>query len=416
MLQRIVIVGAGQAACELAFSLRKEGFSGTITIVGQEAYPPYQRPPLSKAFLAGTASLESLYLRPLSSYDKAGIELRLGASVVSIDRSGKLLHLADGAALAYDKLVLATGGEARQLTGLESVSASVFSLRSIDDILHLRSAFLPDRHLLLIGGGYVGLEVAAVAVAQGLKVTLVENAPRLLARVAAPEISAFYATLHQTRGVDIRLNTSIVTAETASSGVGVSVSLSDGTTVVANMIVVGVGLVPNVTLASAAGLAVDDGIVIDEHTRTSDPDIMAIGDCANHYNAFAGRRMRIESVQNAIEQARVAAANLCGKPDSLSITPWFWSDQYHLKLQMAGLSHGYDQAVMRGQMASESFMCFYLKQGKLIAADAINRPADFMHARRLIGTGRLFHPALLADETIPLKLLAAENKPDAVSL
>lgn len=414
MSQRVVIVGAGQAACEVAFSLRKEGFAGAIMVLGQESYPPYQRPPLSKSFLAGTASLDSLYLRPLSSYDKAGIELRLGVSVVSIDRRNKLLHLADASSLAYDKLILATGGEARQLAGLECAAASVYSLRSIDDILHLRAAFLPDRHLLIIGGGYVGLEVAAIAVAQGLKVTLVESAPRLLARVAAPEISAFYTSLHQTRGVDIRLDTGVTAVAAASAGDGVSVSFSDGTMVAANMIVVGIGLVPNVTLAEAAGLAVDDGIVIDEHTRTSDPDIMAIGDCANHYNAFAGRRMRIESVQNAIEQARVAAANLCGRPDMLSITPWFWSDQYHLKLQMAGLSHGYDQVVMRGQMASESFMCFYLKQGKLIAADAINRPADFMHARRLLGSGRLFLPALLADETIPLKSLAAENKPDVI--
>jgi 3-phenylpropionate/trans-cinnamate dioxygenase ferredoxin reductase subunit len=398
----IVIAGGGHAASELAICLRQEGHTGRIVLVGEEPWLPYQRPPLSKAYLSGQASRASLALRSREAYDRAGVELRLGSRVECIERATRQVVLADGTVLGYGQLALALGGRARALAVPGAAAAMVHTLRGIADIDRLRPAFVAGRRIVIIGGGYVGLEVAAVAVAAGLAVTLVEAAGRLLERVAAPAISAFCQRVHADAGVDIRTGVGVVSIERG-PGDGALVCCSDGTRIEADLVVAGIGLVPNTELAAAAGLEVGDGILVDEFTRTSDPAIVAIGDCANHPNAHAGRRLRVESVQNALEMARCAAATLCGKRKPCHIVPWFWSDQYHLKLQMAGLARDDDQAVLRGSFESDSFIRLYLRAGRLVAVDAVNRPAEFLHARRLIGQGAAPDPARLADDSMALK-------------
>ncbi|MDO9599040.1 MAG: FAD-dependent oxidoreductase [Azoarcus sp.] len=402
-----MVVGGGHAAGELAVSLRQEGYTGRILIVGAESHLPYQRPPLSKAFLSGKVAQEGLAIRPAVSYEKAAIDLSLSTKIVRIDRAGSFAVSANGEEIPYDRLVLATGGRARQLTVPGWNGRGVFSLRTIDDVLRIRREFKPGRRLVIIGAGYVGLEVAAVAIQCGLHVTVLEAAERVLARVVAPQLSAFYEQVHRRAGVEIRTGTEVVSidAETVGTLGLLNLRCSDGTALGADLVLVGIGLVPNTELAEAAGLDVDNGIVVDEFARSSDPKILAIGDCANHFNEFAGRRMRLESVQNAIELARTAAATLCGKVRPYRVIPWFWSDQYHLKLQMAGLSHGYQEMVLRGTFESESFICFYLQGGRVIAADAVNRPADFMHTKRLIAEGGTSLSAhALADESCSLKI------------
>jgi len=417
--QTVVIVGAGHAAGELASALRQEGFSGRILVIGEEAHLPYQRPPLSKAYLAGQITADSLYLKPQSTYDRAQIDVQLNTRVASIDRAAKCVVLEDGHKIRYDKLVLTTGGRVRRLPTPGADSAETMSnfhyVRNIDDIDRLRHHFEHGFRLVIIGGGYIGLEVAAVAQKRGLRVTVLEALPRVLARVTAPELSAFYERIHREAGVDVRTSVQITGFEFDASRDAVSaVTLGDGTRLPADVVVAGIGLIPNVELAQAAGLTVDNGIVVDEFTRTSDPDIYAAGDCTNHPSALYGRRIRLESVPNAVEQARVAAATICGKPKPYNAVPWFWSDQYSLKLQMVGLSQGYDQFVLRGSTSGTSFSAFYLQQGKIIAADAVNRPPEFMIAKRLVTEGAVIDPKLLADESVPLKSLlpsAAGAKP-----
>lgn len=399
----VLIIGAGQAGGELAGMLRQQGFAGSIVLVGDEPYLPYRRPPLSKTFLSGEATLESLFLKPQAIYEKHHIECRFGTGVESLDRAAHRVRLFDGTAIDYGRLVLATGGRPRRLSLPGAEHPNVHYVRTIADILKLKEQFAADKRLVIIGGGYIGLEAASVGVKKGLNVTVVEALPRVLARVTAPEISAFYERVHRSRGVDVR------------TGVGVhgfegdpqveTVVLADGTRLPADIVIVGIGLIPNTELAEAAGLAISNGIVVDLQARTSDPDIYAIGDCSQHENAFYGRSMRLESVPNAIEQARVAAAAIVGKPASYSAVPWFWSDQYELKLQMVGLSQGYDRLVVRGDISGESFCAFYLKDGVVISADAVNRPQEFMLAKKLVAERVQADPAQLADEAIALKSL-----------
>lgn len=403
--ESVVIAGAGHAAGELATSLRQQGWAGSIIMAGEETHLPYQRPPLSKGLLAGEAEIESLYLKPRETYEKANVEMLLGVRVERIDRASKSVSLSDGRTLTYTRLVLATGGRARHLSipGSEGKPRNLHYLRTIDDVLRIRAQFREGARLVIVGGGYIGLEVAAVAIKRGLKVTLLEALPRVLARVTAPEISAFYETVHRAAGVDIRTGAMLEKLELDAEGSVAAVACTDGTRHPADLVIAGIGLVPDTGLAEAAGLAVDNGILVDEFCRTSDPDIFAAGDCANHMNGLAGRRLRLESVPNALEQARTAAACICGVMKPYDPVPWFWSDQYDLKLQMVGLSQGYDRFVLRGDPDKRSFSAFYLKQGMLIAADTVNRPQDFMIARRLVGRQRAIDPALLADEALPLK-------------
>ena len=403
--ETVVIVGAGQAGCEAAFALRQQQFAGRIVLVGEEPLLPYRRPPLSKAFLAGEVAAESLLIRGAAQYETQKIETRLGTRVVGIDRAGKTITLADGETLPYTQLVLATGGRLRRLPLPGADKPNVHGIRTVADVEKLKADFAPGRRLVVIGGGYIGLEAAAVAIKCRLQVTVVEALPRVLARVAVPELSAFYQAMHAKRGV--RIVTGVGISALEGGDTVETLVLANGERLPADVVIVGIGIVPNTELAEAAGLAVDNGIVVDAHACTSDAAIYAVGDCAQHDNGFLARRLRLESVPHAMEHARTAAAAIAGKPAPYSAMPWFWSDQYELKLQMAGLADGHDQRVVRGQLDQESFCVFYLKDGAVISADAVNRPQEFAVAKQLVAQRKVVDAALLADEAAPLKNLLA---------
>jgi 3-phenylpropionate/trans-cinnamate dioxygenase ferredoxin reductase subunit len=403
----IVIVGGGQAGAEAATLLRQNRFDGRIALIGAERELPYMRPPLSKAFLAREIGKEALIYKAAAAYEKAGIEMRLGVSVERIDRHAKLLRLDGNETLGYDKLIIATGGRARVLPVPGADLRNIFYLRTIADVEALQPRMEAGQRLVIVGGGYIGLEAAAVAVKRGLAVTVLESAPRVLARVTAPSLSSFYERVHREAGVDIRTGVTVSGfAPLGGDGPVGRVQCKGGETFAADFVLIGIGLVPNTGLAEQAGLDVGDGIVVDAESRSSDPGIYAIGDCAMHaHHGFLGGKIRLESVPNALEQARAAAASITGRPIPEAAAPWFWSDQYDLKLQMVGLSDGYDELAVRGSMESSSFIAFYLKEGTVIAADAVNRPGDFMAAKRIIGE-RMMIPALrLKDEALPLKAL-----------
>lgn len=400
----IVVIGAGQAGAELCAELRRQGYVGKLTLIGEEAWPPYKRPPLSKAYLSGSVTEEALYVLSPGQLQRHGIEFVGGIRAHRIDRERRQVELADGRCIAYDKLALTTGGRARPLTVPGAELANVQLLRTMADVQAVRPQLIPGRRLVIVGGGFIGLEAAAVAVKLGLQVTVLEGLDRVLARVTAPAVSHFFERVHREAGVQL------LTGAQVSAFIGAehvqAVQLQDGTLLPADCVLVGVGLIPNVELAQAAGLEVENGIVVDECARCSDPDIVAAGDCANHPSEYAGRRLRLESVQNALEQARVAAHTLLGRPRAHRSIPWFWSDQYDLKLQMVGLSTGYDQMLLRGDPGQRrDFAAFYLRRGRLIAVDAVNRPQEFMLAKKLVAAGVTPDPVALADESLPLKLL-----------
>jgi len=406
----IVVVGAGQATAEMVTAMRHGGYTGRIQVIGAEPFLPYQRPPLSKAYLSGEMTTENLRLRAPATYEKAGVEFLLDTRVEKIDRPRKHVLLSNGRNLPYKRLVLNVGGYARPLSFEGAPHPSRLSnfhyVRTIADIDRLRGQFTHGARLVIIGGGYIGLEVAAVAVKMALRVTVLESAPRVLARVTVPELSAFYERTHRTAGVDVRTDTIIDRVELDSNGQAIeSILCRDGRRVEADLVVAGVGLLPHIELATDAGLAVDNGIVVDEFCRTSDPDIFSAGDCTNHPNLFYGRRVRLESVPNAIEQGRTVAATLCGQQRPYASVPWFWSDQYALKLQMVGLSQGHDQLIVRGSMDTNSFAIFYLQAGHVIAADAVQRPQEFMVAKRLIAERIPPDPVKLANDAVPIKTL-----------
>ncbi|HEY1077765.1 MAG TPA: FAD-dependent oxidoreductase [Fontimonas sp.] len=401
----VVIIGGGQAGGEVASELRKLGFDGRVIILGDEAFLPYKRPPLSKAYLAGTMSEEQLYTMQAASLEKANIEYRGGMAVAHVDRGAKTVALTDGTTLAYDHLVFATGGRPRPMPVAGAELQNIFLFRSITDVQKIRTQCAPGKRVAIVGGGFIGLEAAAVLLKQGLKVTVLEGLPRVLARVTCPEVSAFFERMHREAGVDLRTGVQVSGFE--GEGVVERVRLGDGSALDTDFVVVGIGLIPNVELAIAAELTVDNGIVVDQFARTDDPFIYAAGDCTNHPSDFLGRRVRLESVQNAMEQGRAAARNIMGRNEPYQNVPWFWSDQYDLKLQMVGVSAGYDQMVMRGDPATQrNFAVFYLKEGRIIAADAISRPQDFMFAKKLVAAGAVIDPAQLADDSVPMKTIA----------
>jgi 3-phenylpropionate/trans-cinnamate dioxygenase ferredoxin reductase subunit len=400
----VVIVGAGQAASQLTASLRGEGFAGAITIVGEEPYIPYQRPPLSKAFLAGELARERLFIKPDEFYTEAKCKLVLNTRAVAIDRTRKTVKLADGHELAYSLLALTTGSRVRKLALPGADLPGVFYLRGIADVEQLQARVAPGKRLAIIGAGYIGLEVAAVTTKRGMKVTVIEALSRVMARSASAEISAFYEGFHRKAGVDIHCSAKLDAIE--QQGAALALKTSAGT-VLADTVLIGVGIVPNAELAVEAGLAVDNGIVVDEHARTSDPAIYAVGDCCNLPCAFASNgRVRLESVQNAIDQAKHAAAAMCGKPKAYKEVPWFWSDQYDLKLQIAGLAAAGDRTVVRGNPADRSFAVFHLRQGAIAAVEAVNAAPEYMMGRRLIAARAQVAPERLADKTIPMKDMA----------
>lgn len=405
----VAIIGGGQAGAEVATQLRQNRHQGRIVLFGEEQILPYMRPPLSKAYLAGETGADALIYKAPAAYEKAGVELRLGQRVDAIDRGARRLMLEGGEIVAYDKLVIATGGRARELNLPGAKLGNIFYLRTIADAELLQPQLQPGRRLIIVGGGYVGLEVAAVAIKRGLAVTVLEGAPRVLARVTAPEVSAFYERFHRAAGIEIRTGVAVTGFAAGPDDKTVAaVQCGDGVSIPVDFVLIGVGLVPNAELAERAGLVIDDGILVDEFSRTSDPDIFAIGDCAVHRNhGFLHRKVRLESVPNALEQARTAAAIIAGRPAPPPLAPWFWSDQYDLKLQMAGLSDGYDELAIRGSTDGSSFIAFYLKDGRVIAADAINRPSEFMASKRLIGDRAKASAKDLADESVSLKSLIA---------
>jgi 3-phenylpropionate/trans-cinnamate dioxygenase ferredoxin reductase subunit len=405
----VIVIGAGQAGGDVVTQLRQNGFSGDLILIGDEPYLPYLRPPLSKAFLAGEVTAESLQTKGAAAYEKAAVTVRTGERVDKIDRHEKQITLKNGEIISYSQLILATGGRPRMMKVPGADLQNIFYLRTIADVVALRTAFLPGRRLVIVGGGYIGLEVASIAVKQGLDVTVLEGAPRVLVRVTSPEMSAFYERIHRREGVKIRTGIAVsgFIADPAGERVA-AVECGEAQTVEADLVVIGIGLIPNTELAESAGLLVDNGIVVNEHAQTSDPHIYAIGDCAAHaHHDFLKRKIRLESVPNATEQARIAAASICGTTVTPATAPWFWSDQYKLKLQMVGLSDGYDEVVLRGDPSTESFIALYLKGGEVIAADAVNRIADFMAAKRLVAESKAIPPTALADESEPLKAIAA---------
>ncbi len=408
MSQRIAIAGAGHAAGQLVTSLRQNKFEGEIVLVGDEPYLPYQRPPLSKKYLAGELDAERLYVKPASFYEEAEVELRLNTRIEAIERDERCLCIEGGERIAYDKLVLAVGSRVRRLPVDGVTLPGVHYLRSIDDVDGIREDLESGRRVVVVGAGYIGLEVAAVARQAGLDVTVIEMADRVMSRVVSPELSDFYQIEHTNQGVKLRLSTGVQSINGKRRVK--SVTTSEGDDIPADLVVIGVGIVPNTELASGAGLEVDNGIVVDDHCRTSDPDIYAVGDCTLHPSGIYGRTLRLESVHNALEQAKTAAANLCGDDVAYSEIPWFWSDQYDLKLQIVGLSEGYDEVVIRGNPAERSFSCLYLKDSRLIAIDAINAPRDFVQSKAIIAAGKPIEKERLADPETQLKDLAGASR------
>jgi 3-phenylpropionate/trans-cinnamate dioxygenase ferredoxin reductase subunit len=406
MSETCVIIGASHAAAQLAPTLRQGGWQGRIIIVGDEPYIPYHRPPLSKTFLSGEKSLKDINIRPPIIYEKAEIEFMLNTRVESIDRDNKKLNLDSGETLEYNKLALTTGSRVRKvdLPGIDL--EGVYYLRDVNDVEKIKAHVEAGKKAVIVGGGYIGLETAAVLRQSGMEVSVLEMMERVLQRVTAPEVSAFYDRIHSEEGVNIYcgVGVSAIEGETKVS----KVICSDGSEYAADLVVVGVGIVPNVELAEAAGLEVNNGIVVDEFARTSDADIVAAGDCTMHHNALYDRDIRLESVQNATDQARVAALTLCRKEKAYAALPWFWSDQYDLKLQIAGLSQGYDEVIVRGDREnSRSFAAFYLKDGVVISVDAVNKPPEFMVGKRLINGKVKVDKTKLADNSVSMKELIA---------
>jgi 3-phenylpropionate/trans-cinnamate dioxygenase ferredoxin reductase subunit len=402
--ETVVIAGAGHAAGQVVASLRQKKFAGRIVLIGEEPWLPYQRPPLSKKFLAGELSAERLYFKPESFYDDPDIEVRLGTRITEIDRDNYSVTSVDGEVFTYNKLVLALGGRPRTLPLPGAELAGIHYLRGIDDVLKIQSEIQKGRRLVIVGAGYIGLEVAAVAAQLGLEVTVVEMEDRVMSRVVSPQLSEFYQQEHAARGVTLKLSTG--TSGFSGAGKLQYVLLDNGEKLPADLVIIGVGIVPNIELADAAGLVTENGIVVDDHCRTSDPNIFAVGDCTFHPNDVLGKSLRLESVHNALEQAKTAASNICGENSSYAQVPWFWSDQYDLKLQIVGLSQGYDEVVMRGDPVTRSFACLYLRDGQLIAVDAVNSPRDFMQSKALIANRARIDPQKLANTEVALKDLS----------
>ena len=402
--ENIVIVGAGQAAVQTSETLRRRGFGGRITLVGDEPWLPYQRPPLSKKYLGGALSADRLLLRPQSYYQQHSIETRLGRRVEELSRREQRLRLDDGSSLPYDALLLATGSRPRRLEVPGTDLQGVHALRTIADVDRIRTGLSHGARLVIVGGGYIGLEVAATARGMGLSVTVLEMAERPMNRVTCPEVSAFYRAEHARHGVQIHCAARVRALAASPDGRRVRAVLTeDGAEHPADIVVVGVGVLPAAELALAAGLACDNGVLVDEYCRTSDPAIFAAGDCANHPNPHYGRRLRLESVDNAFEQGASAALNLLGIATAHDKVPWFWSDQYDLKLIIVGISQGYDSVVLRGDPASRAFSACYLRAGELIALDSVNTPKDQMAARKLIAAHARPSPDRLADPGVALR-------------
>ena len=404
MHQQIVIAGGGQAAVQAVDTLRRKGFAGKLTVVGDEPWLPYQRPPLSKKYLAGALERERLLIRPAPFFAEHQVQTQLGRRVSEIATREQHVRLDDGRVLAYDALMLATGSRPRRLPAPGADLAGVHYLRTIADADRIRAECAAGGRMVIIGGGYIGLEVAATARGLGLEVTVLEMAARVMSRVTCAEISAFYEAEHARQGVRIHCHETLRALHgDARSGRVRAVLTEAGREYPADIVIIGCGVVPADELARAAGLTCENGVVTDVHCRTSDAAIYAAGDCASHLNRQYGRHLRLESVDNAFEQGTTVALNLLGAATPHDKLPWFWSDQFDLKLVIVGVAHGYDSVILRGSAATRSFSACYLRGGELIAIDTVNQPKDQMAARKLIAAHARPNPDKLADAAIALR-------------
>jgi 3-phenylpropionate/trans-cinnamate dioxygenase ferredoxin reductase component len=401
MISTILIIGGGQAGAQAIDTLRREGFGGRLVLIGDEPQLPYQRPPLSKKYLSGEMPADRLVFRHRSFYDEHRIELKLGRQAVRLDAAARQVELADGEKLSYDRLLLCLGAESRRLTCPGAALPGVHYLRALADVAPIQAGFKAQARVVIIGGGYIGLETAATCRKMGCDVTVLEMADRVMNRVVAPSVSQYFAEEHGAHGVTLICDTRVDCLE--GKGRVEHVVCADGTRHAADLVIVGVGAVPTTELARAAGLTCDNGIVVDEYCRTSDAAIFAAGDCTNHPSLRFGRRVRLESVDNAFEQAKTAALNLLDKPVAHDRVPWFWSDQFDNKLLIVGLSQDHDRQVLRGDPASRSFSVCYLKGRELLAVEAVNHSKDYMAARKLIAERAQMHLDKLADSDLGLK-------------
>ncbi len=399
--KHIVILGAGHAGGRAAEALRQAGHKGRVTLLGAENHPPYERPPLSKELLAGAIAHEKTYLHPEEWYAEQGIDLKLGANAVGIDRKARRVALEAGGDISYDALLLTTGARARRLPLPGGNGKRVFYLRDIADTLALREKLTEGVRLAIIGAGFIGLEIAATARKRGVAVTVIELAPTPLARVAAPEIGEFLATLHRGKGVDLRTGLKVTAIE--DTGSEVRVLVEGGEPVVADYVAIGIGAQPNVEIAQAAGIEVRDGILVDEFGRTNDPAIFAAGDVTRHLNPLLGRHVRLEAWQNAQNQGIAVAKAIAGSGAAFAEVPWFWTDQFEVNLQMAGAPDRWDRVVWRGEPTEPAFTLFQLLEGKVVAAVTINNMRDMRFARMLIQSGKIVDPAALGDKAVKLQ-------------
>ena len=395
MKERLVVIGGGQAAVQAILAIRQGGFAGSIALVGEEPHVPYQRPPLSKKYLAGAIERERLHLRPESFYASREVDLHLGVRAEELDVDARRVRLGDGRSLTYDRLLLATGSRPRRMAVPGANLPGIHYVRTIDDVDGIRASLKPGARLLIVGAGYIGLEIASVMAELRFDVTVLEAADRILSRVMCAESAKFFADYHAARGVAIRCATQV--AEFRGRDSVTAVASAAGETFPCDLVIVGIGIVPNVELAERAGLHCANGLSVDSCARTREPGIVAAGDCTNQPHPFIGQNVRLESVNNAVEQGKAAALSLLGQERPFADVPWFWSDQYDLKLQIAGLAIDYDQVVQRGDMRAGSFAMYYLRRQQLVAIDAVNSPHDFMQGKKLLANHVEIPIDLLAD-------------------
>jgi 3-phenylpropionate/trans-cinnamate dioxygenase ferredoxin reductase subunit len=394
-MEDLVIIGAGQSAIQCINSLKKEGYAGSITMIGEEEHLPYQRPPLSKGFLEDSVNKERLYFKKLDFFTENKIQLKLGTSANKVDLENKLVFLSDDTHLSFDKLVFATGSRVRKLDFPGSNLSSIHYLRGLDDAESIKNDLERSKEVVVIGAGYIGLEVAAIAAKKNVTVSVIEMADRVMNRTVDPQISDYYLKLHQNNGVKFIFNNSL--EEIKGSKKVESVLCSDGSEIKADMVIIGAGIIPNVELADQAGVFCDNGILVDEFGQTNYKNVYACGDCTSHPNKLLNKQLRLESVHNAMEQSKTVAFSALAKPLEYNQVPWFWSDQYDHKLQIVGLSGEHDNVVMRGNTKDQKFMLFYTKDNQLIAVDAVNNPKEFLICRKLVANKVKIKSEMISD-------------------
>ena len=399
-MENLVVIGAGQSAIQCITSLKKEGYEGSITLVGEEEHLPYQRPPLSKGFLDDSINKERLYFKKLDFFTENKIQLKLGISATSVDIENNLVNLSDEDKLYFDKLVFATGSRVRLLDFPGNDLDNIHYLRGLDDAENIKKGLEKSKHLVVIGAGYIGLEVAAIASEKGVKVSIVEMADRVMSRTVDPQISDYYLNLHQNNGVKFKFNTSL--EEIKGQGQVESVVCSDGTSINTDMVIIGAGVIPNTEIAQNSGVSCENGILVDEFGRTNFKNVFACGDCTSHPNKLLNMQLRLESVHNAMEQSKAVAMSVLDKPAEYSQIPWFWSDQYDHKLQIVGISGSHDTVTMRGSADASKFMLFYTRGEELVAVDAVNNPKDFLICRKLVANKVKIKTDMISDLNLNL--------------